>query len=207
MSIKQVGDSIAGVVGPLGTPSHIENKGTVVCIGGGIGIACIYPIARGFAEAGNKVIGIIGARNKEYVIFEDRMQAVCKELYITTDDGSHGDKGFVTNALQQYINNENTIDLVYAVGPGVMMAAVTKVTKEANIPTMVSLNPIMVDGTGMCGGCRVTVGGQTKFACVDGPDFDAHQVDFKELLQRQGAYKHDEACHLSQVEEEQGYNS
>ncbi|MBN1493475.1 MAG: sulfide/dihydroorotate dehydrogenase-like FAD/NAD-binding protein [Candidatus Omnitrophica bacterium] len=204
MSVKNAGDSIAGVVGPLGMPTHIEKKGTVVCIGGGIGIACIYPIARGFHEAGNNVIGIIGARNKDYVIFEDRMRAVCKDLHITTDDGSYGKKGFVTTVLKELIDSKMHIDQVFAVGPAVMMAAVSEVTKTAKVPTFVSLNPIMVDGTGMCGGCRVTVGGQTKFACVDGPDFDAHQVDFKELLQRQGAYKRDESCHLDKVIKEQG---
>jgi ferredoxin--NADP+ reductase len=199
MSVKTIGDSLAGVVGPLGVPTHIEKKGTVICIGGGIGIACIYPIARGFFEKGNKVVGILGARNKEFVIFEERMKTVCKDVRITTDDGSYGRKGFVTDTLKELINNGLVIDIVFAVGPAVMMSAVSQMTKTANISTVVSLNPIMVDGTGMCGGCRVTVGGEVKFACVDGPDFDAHKVDFKELLQRQGAYKHDEACHLDQV--------
>lgn len=197
---KQAGDTIAGIVGPLGTPSHIEDHGTVVCIGGGIGIACIYPIARGFNQVGNTVISIIGAKNKDFLIFEERMRAVSDELIIATDDGSKGVKGFVTQELTRLIDDPTyVLDLVYAVGPAVMMSAVTECTRAASIPTMVSLNPIMIDGTGMCGGCRVTVGGETRFACVDGPDFDAHQVDFKELLQRQAAYKHEEQCHLNHV--------
>ena len=166
--------------------------GTVVCIGGGIGVAPVYPIARGMKEAGNKVISIMGARNKDILIMEKEMAAASDELLITTDDGSYGIHGFVTNALQTLIDRGEKIDVVYAIGPVVMMRSVVNVTKPLGLKTVVSLNPVMVDGTGMCGGCRVEVGGETKFACVDGPEFDGVLVDFKGLMERQGMYREQE---------------
>lgn len=182
------GEDILDFVGPLGTATHIEKIGTVVCIGGGIGVAPVYPIARAFKEAGNKVISIIGARSKDILILEDEMNAVSAELYITTDDGSKGQKGFVTDKLKELIDGGENISLVMAIGPVVMMRSVAETTRPYGIKTMVSLNPIMVDGTGMCGGCRVKVGNESKFACVDGPEFDAHEVDFKGLMSRQRIY-------------------
>lgn len=196
LGMRETGDTLAGVVGPLGTATHIERAGTVVCIGGGIGIACIHTIARGFHEAKNTVISIIGARNRDLLIFEKQMREASDELIVTTDDGSAGTHGFVTDRLQELLTAGRDIDLVFAVGPVPMMKAVAHVTEPLAVKTIVSLNPIMIDGTGMCGGCRVTVGGQVKFACVDGPDFDAHQVNFAELLNRQAAYKNEERCHL-----------
>ncbi len=190
------GDEILDLLGPLGQPSHIEKFGTVVCIGGGIGVAPVYPIAREFKNAGNKVISIIGARNKDLIIFEDKMRAVSDELYITTDDGSYGTKGFVTDPLKELLQTDKP-NLVLTIGPVVMMKNVAKVTKEFNVHTVASLNSIMVDGTGMCGGCRVTIGEKSKFVCVDGPEFDAHLVDFDNLLQRQQMYKDQEVLEYS----------
>ena len=193
LSKKEAGDSILDFVGPLGQPSHIEKgMGTIVCVGGGIGVAPVYPIARGMHEAGNKVISIMGAKSKDILIFEKEMRAVSDEVLITTDDGSYGIKGFVTNALQQLVDRGEKIDQVTAIGPGIMMRSVVEATRPLGIKTIVSLNPIMVDGTGMCGGCRVQVGDETKFACVDGPEFDAHQVDFDEMIMRLGAYRDEE---------------
>lgn len=183
----QQGDSIADLVGPLGQPTHIEKWGYVVGVGGGVGTAPILPILKAVAAAGNKVDGIIGFRNKELVILEDEMKQACADLTVCTDDGSYGHKGFVTEALKKKLE-EQKADMVLAVGPVVMMRAVCKLTKQMGVPTLVSLNPIMVDGTGMCGACRVSVGGKTKFACVDGPEFDGHQVDFEELMMRQRTY-------------------
>jgi NAD(P)H-flavin reductase len=188
------GDAILHLIGPLGTPSHIERFGTVCMIGGGIGVAPIYPIAVAMREAGNRVISIIGARTKALLFWEDRMRAASDELYVTTDDGSYGVKGFVSNELERLIGEGREINLVTAIGPVPMMRAVVKTTRPHEIHTVVSLNPIMVDGTGMCGGCRVTVGGETKFTCVDGPEFDGHLVDFDELVQRQSYYKDLEAA-------------
>ncbi len=185
---KEAGDTIHDIVGPLGTPSHIENFGTAVSIGGGVGTAIAYPTAVALKEAGNNVITINGARSKDLVILEKEMAAVSDEAYITTDDGSYGFHGFVTQKLQELIDSGKKIDLVLAIGPIPMMRAVAEVTRPYNIKTVVSLNPIMVDGTGMCGGCRVTVNNETKFACVDGPEFDAHQVDFKNLMDRNKLY-------------------
>lgn len=182
------GDSLLDLAGPLGKPTHIEKFGTVVCVGGGIGVAPVYPIARAFKEAGNKVVSIIGARNADLLIMEKEMAAVSDVLHITTDDGSKGRKGLVIHPLQEMIDAGEKIDLVMAIGPVIMMRSVANVTKPYNIPTVVSLNPIMVDGTGMCGGCRVSVGGKNQFACVDGPEFDAHQVDFDGLMVRQRMY-------------------
>ncbi|MDP8240600.1 MAG: sulfide/dihydroorotate dehydrogenase-like FAD/NAD-binding protein [Candidatus Hatepunaea meridiana] len=184
----EVGDEILDLVGPLGKPTHIENFGTVVCVGGGIGVAPVYPIAAAMKEAGNEVISIIGSRDKDLLIMEQEMSEVSDRLLITTDDGSYGLHGFVTNALQNLIDEGVKIDLCVAIGPVVMMGAVSNLTKEFGIETVVSLNSIMVDGTGMCGCCRVTVGNKTQFVCVDGPEFDGHQVDFKELMMRQSAY-------------------
>lgn len=187
----QVGDGYQDVIGPLGKPTHLEKIGKVVCVGGGTGIAVMHPITRGLKEIGNHVIGIIGARTKDLLILEDHMRAASNELHVCTDDGSYGHHGFVTNVLKEVLEKED-IKLVVAIGPVPMMKFVSKLTAEYNVPTLVSLNPIMVDGTGMCGGCRVTVGGETKFACVDGPEFDGHQVDYDELMMRLQAYCEDE---------------
>ena len=186
------GEFIEDVLGPLGKPSEIHQAGTVVVVGGGVGTGVAYPTAKAFKEAGNKVIGIVGARNKDLVVLEKEMKAICDETYITTDDGSYGFHGLVTDKLKELIAMGVQINLVLAVGPLVMMRAVEAVTREHNIPTTVSLNPIMIDGIGMCGGCRATVGGKTVFVCVDGPEFDAHQVDFESLILRNRAYKLDE---------------
>ena len=186
-------DEILDVVGPLGMPSHIENFGTVVCVGGGIGVAPVYPIARALKEAGNKVISIIGARNKDLIIFEDKMAAISDELIITTDDGTAGQKGFVIDPLKKMLESGNMPGLVLAIGPVIMMKNVAETTRPYKVHTVASLNTIMVDGTGMCGGCRVRVGDDNKFACVDGPEFDAHLVDFANLVQRQQMYKGQES--------------
>lgn len=183
------GDSLAHLVGPLGQPTHVKNFGHAVCIGGGIGVAPVHPISKALKAAGNKVTSIIGARNNEMLILEKEMKEISDQLIVTTDDGSYGRHGFVTQALQEMIDNGEKIDFVVAIGPVVMMRAVAEVTRPYKIHTMVSLNPIMVDGTGMCGGCRVTVGDQVKFGCIDGPEFDGHLVDFDELMKRQAAYK------------------
>jgi len=185
----ETGDSILDVVGPLGKPSEIRNYGTVVVVGGGVGTAMAYPTALALNRAGNRVISIVGARNKELVILESEMRGVSDALMITTDDGSYAEKGFVTDKLRQLIENGTRIDLVVAIGPIVMMKAVSELTRKENIHTVVSLNPIMVDGTGMCGGCRVLVDGKGQFACVDGPEFDAHRVDFAVLVQRNSMYR------------------
>ncbi|MBI5683016.1 MAG: sulfide/dihydroorotate dehydrogenase-like FAD/NAD-binding protein [Deltaproteobacteria bacterium] len=182
------GDAILDVVGPLGKPTHIENFGTAVCVGGGIGAAPVYPIAKALKIFGNKVVSIIGARTKELLILENEMKNTSDELYITTDDGSYAHHGFVTQILQKLIYDKVKIDIVIGIGPIPMMRAVANTTKPYNIPTVVSLNPIMVDGTGMCGACRVTIGGKTQFVCVDGPEFDGHKVDFEELIRRNRGY-------------------
>ena len=182
------GDYINDLVGPLGKPSHIENFGTAVSIGGGVGTAIAFPTAKALKEAGNHTISIIGGRTKEFVILEDELKQICDEVYPTTDDGSYGFHGFVTQKLQELIDSGRKIDFVLAIGPIPMMRAVANVTKPYGIQTVVSLNPIMVDGTGMCGGCRVIVEGKTQFACVDGPEFDAHTVDFDVLTKRNRMY-------------------
>jgi ferredoxin--NADP+ reductase len=181
------GDWVSNFIGPLGMPSEIENVGTVVCAGGGVGVAPIYPIARALKEAGNKVICIMAARNESLLFWEDKMREVSDELIVTTDDGSRGRKCLVTEPLKELCETGD-IDLVYAIGPGVMMKFCSKTTEPYGIKTFVSLNSIMVDGTGMCGGCRVSVGGETKFVCVDGPEFDGHKVDFDLLMSRQKQY-------------------
>lgn len=186
-------DEILDVVGPLGMPSHIKNFGTVVCVGGGIGVAPVYPIAKALKEAGNKVISIIGARNKDLIIFKDRMAAISDELIITTDDGSAGQKGFVTDPLKKILESGSLPGMVLAIGPVIMMKNVAETTRPYKVHTTASLNTIMVDGTGMCGGCRVRIGDENKFACVDGPEFDAHLVDFANLIQRQQMYKEHES--------------
>lgn len=183
----KVGDELVDLVGPLGQPTHVKYYGTVVCIAGGYGAAPCYLIAKSFKEAGNKVYMIMGARNKDLIFWQDKMQDACSELYITTDDGSLGKKGFVTQVLDELINKEK-IDYAIAVGPMPMMRAVAELTKDKGIYTEASMNPIMVDGTGMCGACRLTVGGKTKFACVDGPDFNAHEIDFDEVINRTKIY-------------------
>jgi ferredoxin--NADP+ reductase len=183
-----VGDALADVAGPLGRPSEIDRYGTVVTIGGGVGTAIAYPTSVAMKKAGNEVIAIIGGRTSDHVILEDELRAVCDDVIVTTDDGSAGFHGFVTQALQTLIDRGHPIDLVVAIGPIPMMRAVADVTRPHGISTVASLNPIMVDGTGMCGGCRVSVGGETKFACVDGPEFDAHQVDFELLALRNRSY-------------------
>jgi glutamate synthase (NADPH/NADH) small chain len=192
MDSLEIGDTFLDVVGPLGVPTDIAKVGTVVCIGGGVGVAPVYPITRAFKEAGNRIISIIGARSKEMLILEEEMRAASDEFYIATDDGSEGHHGFVTDVLKKLLADGRTIDEVVAIGPGIMMKAVADITREPGIKTIVSLNSLMVDGTGMCGGCRITVGGKTKFVCVDGPEFDGHQVDFDELMQRSEMYAREE---------------
>jgi ferredoxin--NADP+ reductase len=183
LNLLEVGDSVLDVAGPLGSPTEIDRYGTVVVVGGGVGTAIIYPVAVAMAEAGNDVVAIVGGRSREYVVFEPELRVVCTEVLPATDDGSHGHHGLVTDELERLIGAGRRIDRVLAAGPVPMMRAVAEVTRPHGIPTVASLNPIMVDGTGMCGGCRVSVAGETRFACVDGPEFDAHAVDF-ELLQR-----------------------
>jgi ferredoxin/flavodoxin---NADP+ reductase len=183
------GDKLMHVAGPLGKPTHVEKFGTVVCVGGGVGIAPVHPIAKAMKDAGNKVISILGARTKDLLIYEDLMRKASTEVRITTDDGSYVKKGFVTDELKQMIEVEKIpIDLVVVIGPPIMMKFVCKVTEPHKIKTFASLNTIMVDGTGMCGACRVTVGGKTKFVCVDGPEFDGHEVDYDEMMARQRQY-------------------
>ena len=187
----QVGEAYQDVIGPLGKATEVEKVGNVVCVGGGTGIAVLHPITRALKEAGNHVTAILGARSKDLLILEERMRAVSHDLQITTDDGSYGRKGFVTDALKDVLDKGDT-QMVVAIGPVPMMKFVSKLTAEYKVKTIVSLNPIMVDGTGMCGGCRVTIGGKTRFACVDGPEFDGHQVDYDELMLRLQAYCEDE---------------
>ena len=191
----EVGDSFQDVIGPLGKPTHLEKVGKVICVGGGTGIAVLHPITRGLKEVGNDVTCIIGARNKELLIMEEQMKAASHDLRICTDDGSYGHHGFVTEVMKELLEGGD-IKLVVAIGPVPMMKAVSNITREFNVDTLVSLNPVMVDGTGMCGCCRVTVGGETQFACVDGPEFDGHQVDFDELILRLRSYEKEEReCH------------
>ena len=199
LNMLEVGDSVLDIVGPLGEPSHIENFGTCVVIGGGVGTAIAYPTAVAMKQKGNHVIGIVGSRNKELFILEDEMRATTDEFFPMTDDGSYGEKGFVTDKLKQ-VCDEKQVDFVLAIGPIPMMRAVANVTRDMGIKTVVSLNPIMVDGTGMCGGCRVQIGDETKFACVDGPEFDAHLVDFDTLISRNSLYKDKEQKDLAEFQ-------
>jgi ferredoxin--NADP+ reductase len=193
------GDNIEHILGPLGHPAEIKRLGEVYCIGGGVGIAEVYPVSRAFSEAGNRVTGIIGARSKDLIILEEQMHKICAELFITTDDGSYGKKGLVTDVLKELFSviekstHTKFPDLVYAIGPVPMMKAVSELTKVYKIKTIVSLNPIMVDATGMCGSCRCTVAGHTVFGCVDGPDFDAHSIDFDTLQKRLKLFENQEA--------------
>lgn len=200
LAALEVGEEIADIVGPLGKPTTIKKYGTVVCLAGGYGAAPCYLIAKAFKDAGNKVYMIMGARNKDLIFWADKMKDACTELFITTDDGSMGEKGFVTQVMERLMAQEK-IDYAIAVGPMPMMRAVANLTRDKGIFTEASMNPIMVDGTGMCGACRVTVGGEVKFACVDGPDFDAHKIDFDEVINRTKIYKNqekkrDENCNL-----------
>lgn len=192
MRSLEEGDFLLDVVGPLGRPAEVDNIGTVLMIGGGTGVAILHHVAKAFHEAGNYVIGIMGAQEKEMLILENEMKAICDDLVVTTDDGSYGERGFVTMPLEKYLKERHDIKLVYTIGPIIMMKNVVKLTKQYNIPTLVSLNPIMIDGTGMCGGCRVKVSNKTKFCCVDGPDFDGFEVDFDELMKRNSMYLADE---------------
>lgn len=189
MARLEKGDAMGYVAGPLGQPTHIENFGKVVCVGGGIGNAPLLPIASALKKAGNTVISIIGARNKELLILEDEFKAISDELIVVTDDGSYGRKALVTEPLKEICEGDTKPNFAVAIGPAVMMKFCCQVTKEYDMPTQVSLNTIMIDGTGMCGGCRVEVGGQTKFVCVDGPEFDGHQVNFDQMMKRMNAYK------------------
>lgn len=200
LSKLNVGDDIPVLVGPLGTPTHIQKHGTVVCVGGGIGVAPLYPIAEALKTAGNKVITIIGARSKELVIMEEKMAKIADELIICTDDGSYGRKALVTEPLKELCERNPKPDMVIAIGPPIMMKFCSETTRPYDVYTEVSLNTIMVDGTGMCGGCRVNVGGEVKFVCVDGPEFDGHKVDFDNMMARLNSYKEIEqekhACYM-----------
>jgi ferredoxin--NADP+ reductase len=187
----KVGEGYMDVIGPLGRPTHVEKVGKVVCVGGGTGIAVLHPITRALKEAGNDVVCIIGARSKDLLIMEEQMKNASHKLHVCTDDGSYGHHGFVTDVLKEVLE-EGDVQLVVGIGPVPMMKFLSLVTKDYNVKTMVSLNPIMIDGTGMCGGCRVSIGGETKFACVDGPEFDGHLVDYDELMLRLQAYLEDE---------------
>ncbi len=184
----EAGGRIGHILGPLGRPTEIDNVGTAVCVGGGVGVGVLYPIASALRAAGTEVLAVLGARSQPLLILEEEMRAVADELYVTTDDGSYGRHGFVTDVLADLIASGRPVDRVFAIGPVPMMKAVSAVTRAPGIPTVVSLNPIMVDGTGMCGGCRVSVGGHARFACVDGPEFDGHEVDFDLLATRLRAY-------------------
>ncbi|HOO72918.1 MAG TPA: sulfide/dihydroorotate dehydrogenase-like FAD/NAD-binding protein [Spirochaetota bacterium] len=199
LSMLKAGDVLSDIAGPLGRPTEIENYGTVACVGGGIGVAPLYPIASAMKQAGNRVVVIIGARNKELLILEKELGEIADGMITCTDDGSYGKKAFVTEALAEAQDSEK-IDLVVAIGPVPMMRAVSRQTEKNGTKTMVSLNSIMIDGTGMCGGCRVTVGGERRFTCVDGPEFDGHKVDFDELMARLGTYKSSETESLEKYE-------
>ena len=215
MAQLKPGDSIPDICGPLGEPTHIEKLGHVLCVGGGIGTAPLYPVTKAMKEIGNQVTSILGARTKDLLILEDQMRAVSHDLHVTTDDGSYGLKGVVTDAIQKLVDEGQKFDQCVCMGPPIMMKFVSLLTKKLGIPCLVSLNPIMVDGTGMCGGCRVTVGGETKFACVDGPEFDGHLVDFDEMMARLTMYQKDEkealdhyigdtGCHLEDAVKGEG---
>ena len=199
----KVGDEIINVVGPLGRPTHIENFGTVVCVGGGIGNAPLLPIAKALKKAGNKVLTVLGARTAALLILENEFARISDELIVTTDDGSHGRKALVTEPLKEICSREKKPDRVFVIGPAVMMKFCCEVTRQFNIPTQVSLNTIMVDGTGMCGGCRVEVDGRPKFVCVDGPEFDGHKVNFDLMIKRLNAYKNQEQSAYEQYKKHQ----
>lgn len=198
LALMKAGDSVTNFVGPLGLPTHIEKFGTVVCVAGGFAVAPIMPIARSLKQAGNKVISILGARSKDLLFWEKELRSVSDQLIVTTDDGSYARKGLVTEPLKELLEGKEKIDRVVAIGPSIMMKFCAKTTEPFGVKTIVSLNPIMVDGTGMCGCCRVSVGGVTRFACVDGPDFDGHQVDWDLLLARQRTYLDEEKISFEQ---------
>ena len=204
LGMLDVGDEILNVVGPLGSPSDIKHHGSVAVVCGGVGTAAAYPIAKAFKQEGNKVVSIVGARNKDLLILEDEMKNVSDELHISTDDGSKGHRGFVSDVLKTLIEKGYRFDVVYAIGPPLMMRATSEVTRPHGIKTIVSLNPVMVDGMGMCGACRVTVSGRTRFACVDGPEFDGHEVDFDELIKRLRMYQSEEKLGLQFFEKHRG---
>ena len=210
LAALEPGQKIENLLGPLGKPTHIEKFGTVVCVGGGIGVAPLHPIAQGMKKAGNRLVVIIGARTKKLVILEEEMRRIADELIVCTDDGSYGRKALVTAPLKELCERDPKPDLAVAIGPPIMMKFCAETTRPFAVPTVVSLNTIMVDGTGMCGGCRVTVGGKTRFVCVDGPEFDGHQVDFDNMMKRLRSYKaledaHHEKCHLElEIEKRQG---
>jgi len=197
----RAGDALADLIGPLGNPSEINNFGTVVCVGGGVGIAPVYPIARALREVGNHVISIIGARTKDLLFWEDKMRAVSDELIVCTDDGSYARKALVTEPLKEVLEKRNSVDRVLAIGPAIMMKFCCRTTQPFGVKTIVSINSIMVDATGMCGACRISVGGQTRFVCVDGPDFDGHQVDWDLLMARQRIYLDEEKLALERYKE------
>ena len=206
LSHKQAGDYLQDFVGPLGVPTHTEGKKKVCVVGGGVGCAIAYPVLKKFHDCGAEVHAVVGFKNKDVVILEDKFKAVSSVLKVCTDDGSYGQKGLVTDALKELIEEGNQYDEIFAIGPMIMMKFVSLTTKPYGIPTTVSMSPIMIDGTGMCGGCRLTVGGETKFACVDGPDFDGHLVDWDLAVKRNQMYrefemhKHEEACNLFKQE-------
>ncbi len=203
MAAMEVGDALADVLGPLGRPTEIRRYGRVVCVAGGLGIAFMYPEIVGFAEAGNEIISILGARSKDLLFYLDEIRALSAEVHLCTDDGSMGRHGLVTEVLRELLEKGERFDYCIATGPLPMMKAAVELTKQWNLPTLVSLDPIMVDGTGMCGACRVTVGGEVKFACVDGPDFDGHLVDFDELAKRKRAFaEEEEVCRLQEAADE-----
>jgi len=202
LALKNAGEYIMDLLGPLGNPTPIETGKTIACIGGGVGTAELYPITKALKEAGNTIYTIVGARSKELVILEKEMQQVSDTLYITTDDGSYKRKGFVTDQLKELLDTSLGINMVYAIGPLPMMKAVSNLTRPYNVRTVVSLNAVMVDGTGMCGGCRVSINGQMKFACVDGPEFEGHEVDFDEMLLRNQSYTEMEKISVDRFTEE-----
>ena len=207
LALLKAGDSLANVVGPLGLPTHIEKFGTVVCVAGGFAVAPVVPIARALKREGNKIISILGARTKDLLFWEDELRSVSDQLIVTTDDGSYARKGLVTEPLKELLEGAEKIDRVIAIGPSIMMKFCAKTTEPFGVKTIVSLNPIMVDGTGMCGCCRVSVGGVTKFACVDGPDFDGHQVDWDLLFARQRIYLDEEKRSFEQWQSQAGIRS
>jgi len=192
----EVGDSVLDFAGPLGRPTEVENYGTVVCVGGGVGIAPLYPIVRALRKAGNTVVGIVGYRSRDLSFYDEEFREACDEFIVMTNDGSLGGKGFVSDPLREVLESGRSVGHVWAIGPAIMMKVCSELTREFGVPTTVSLNSVMIDGTGMCGGCRVEVGGVARFACVDGPEFDGHKVDFDLLMSRQGYYAEEEACSL-----------
>ena len=198
---KKKDEALMDVAGPLGHKTEVARIGTVCCIGGGVGIAELYPVTKAYKSAGNKIMTIIGARNKELVIFKDELKNVSDEMHVVTDDGTEGERGFVSNVMGRLIDSGAGIDLVYAVGPAIMMKVVSDLTRPPKIKTIVSLNSVLVDGTGMCGSCRVDLDGEVKFACVDGPEFDGHKVNFEELMTRQTLFREQEkhACKIKGV--------